>query len=348
MISSSALIPTISGPAPRSSALAHGAVLRASVSRGTPPGDTAGSVTLRIGSRTLTARTLLPLKAGDELVLELQRVSSQATFRVRSINGLETRASADPLAVLARNHLPAQTDVPALLRSLLVPGSATAGPAARLLHHFPTLAQIRNSSALRRAFRESGLFLESRLADPSASIGAVARSDLKALLLHERGRLAGEAGESVPSALREAVEGLVTRITLDQIKTTRAREDGLDYWTCSIPIKDGDRVDVLRLQVEKRRRANAREPGRWAVRVDTDLPKLGPLQISLNLDGTALSVIMWARRDGTVTLMNRMMPQLKGQLQALGMNISHLACVAGNAPPGHADRSHSPNLRASA
>ncbi|MBI5460579.1 MAG: flagellar hook-length control protein FliK [Gammaproteobacteria bacterium] len=180
-----------------------------------------GVADLRIGSLLVKAQTGgLPLSPGQTLRLE---VASLKEMPVLKLLGLMQQ---NPLQQALRDVLPRQQPLPLLFTALARLATPTPMPTAQrtpnlspeivrlaqeLLAKLPDTARASTGDGLRQAIRDSGLFLESKLA-PSTSSTAQAQtpttkpaelaSDFKANLLRLVQAIRDNAANSAPAAAR--------------------------------------------------------------------------------------------------------------------------------------------------
>lgn len=163
-----------------------------------------GQVTLLIGRLTLEARTPLPIQSGQTLALEV--VSRGEVPVLRVVTELSGKAVIEQAI---RQELPRQASQNTLLANLT--SLTQQGPAAQkeplpatilqairsFLRQLPEPKQVSTADGLRRSLHNSGGFLESRLANPTAR-GQDLHQDLKGALL----RLEQQLKESYRSLVR--------------------------------------------------------------------------------------------------------------------------------------------------
>lgn len=143
-----------------------------------------GHVTLRIGNQLVQAQTAnTGLQQGQKLELQIVDLG-----RVPSLRVLTTGAS-DAVRTALRSALPRQQPVSTVLAELVRitarPADtqpAVANMARTVLARVPQQTQLTNSEGLRQAVRDSGHFLESRIASSTDAPPDLSR-DLKANLL---------------------------------------------------------------------------------------------------------------------------------------------------------------------
>ncbi|MEJ2643512.1 MAG: flagellar hook-length control protein FliK [Gammaproteobacteria bacterium] len=143
-----------------------------------------GHAQLRIGSRTVQAQISVPVRAGQQLDLQVMKLGPQPVLQLLSAQ------NSDPVTAAIRRVLPQQTPVGPLLANLEKVATAERSPVPpqmllrtrALLDGLPRVRGTFTADQLRSAVRASGLFLESRLAAPAPEADALA-VDIKANLL---------------------------------------------------------------------------------------------------------------------------------------------------------------------
>ncbi len=146
-----------------------GQILQAVVSQ-SPGGNQA---IIQIGNLKISAQTNIPLSAGEKLTLEVVKTGKLPLLRI-----LRPASEAALLENLVRSALPKQSGLPPLLANLLQ--AAQAGnpyqlPASVLkavqdiLARLPDSQNISRPEILRNAIQQSGIFLESKLAELASS-----------------------------------------------------------------------------------------------------------------------------------------------------------------------------------
>lgn len=179
---------TLTGSAPDLRAWQVGQLLQAQVLTGTVNNQ----VTLRVGQTTIEAQTQTPLAAGQTLTVQVVRLGDQPILKVLP---QAPAALNDPLATAMRSALPRQTGLAPLLANLglLAQSAGTGGTppplpatvlqaAAQIYRDLSDSHQAATARGLQQAIRDTGLFLESKLAQLAHGSGELG-TDFKAALL---------------------------------------------------------------------------------------------------------------------------------------------------------------------
>ena len=325
-----------------------------------------GLMVLQIGA--LAVETEVP---GNPLPAQFQ-------VRVLSLGAnpqLEILSSqpADPTFQRAlRERLPQQNGYAPLLATLgalaqrpmlrqLPPGLRTA--LALLEQSMRTPAEITRGEGLREAISRSGLFFESKLAQPQGHLAALAEGDWKGALLRLAGLLEQRAAAPPPPnrsdiappllqrglqaqtrlplpliAGDDEVNPLLDRLhgdvqaALARVEVAQLEASTLPGWMIEIPLKGEGGHDVLQLQLEFVADAADGSHG-WTLGFALDLPALGPLQGELQLREPRLSVRLWAEYAETAQRLERQFTPLRQRLAACGVLLDQLSCQVGLPQP---------------
>ena len=199
---------TSTPPADTLSTWRVGQVLAATVVANPQPGQTE----LRIGNLLVRAQTgALELPAGQQLRLEVASLKEQPVLKLLGL------LQANPLTVALRDTLPRQQPLTPLLTALarIAAGSQSQqlSPvitryAREVFERLPDAASVATASGLRQALRDSGLFLETKLAQAAPTAGMPqptapttdTNRDFKANLLRLVNVLRETAANSAPAA----------------------------------------------------------------------------------------------------------------------------------------------------
>lgn len=320
-----------------------------------------------------TLRTLLPQQAS--LAPALARLASLVRAPADAgVSGRATGTAIPPPPDLAAALGPAIPPRPAAQPHHVPPSNPVLELARKILDRLPTPRQIQTPDELREAVKNAGPFFERKLAGgaPSADIDASLDGDMKAGLLRlvallrtpsptapatppevmsppERGTVPRAAPRPAAAArphvetllpdlrpLEDDVRAALARVTLQQLASLPRDESAPPQWLLDVPVRNGERIEIFHLHIfrEKKPR-DPKFPPAWCVRLSFDLVTLGPINVLVTYHALAVSVSLWAKERATVTLFERHLEQLRSQLRAEGVHVSHLHCECGNAPFAH-------------
>jgi uncharacterized protein (UPF0128 family) len=131
-------------------------------------------------------------------------------------------------------------------------------------------------------------------------------------------------------------ESAVSRISLHQIATADAQQQGDARWKMEIPLAfPNNEFGVMQLFIEREKpdtKTNKSRPAEeqsWSLAMAVDLPELGPLHVRLRLRGQSLETRILAENAASAQRLNEHLPRLKLQLEEKGLDIAHMDCREG-------------------
>lgn len=221
-----------------------------------------------------------------------------------------------------------------------------------LLEQLPTAEQLTTADGLRTALRDSGLFLQARLAQGD---GSVPERDLQSALL----RLSAAVGKelaALPAASREAdgahadalirlsqtlqqlvqhADGAVARMQVQQLHTLATRSDSANVWLLELPLRNGQETEALQLRIQREKKSghNGEDTTAWSVRLHFDNPRYGAIDSQVNLTGGKIGVSFWSETPATAARLQQHIDELRARLQQAGLEVDQLLSRAGAPPP---------------
>ncbi|MDJ0877672.1 MAG: flagellar hook-length control protein FliK [Halieaceae bacterium] len=283
-----------------------------------------GGYMLRVGNQLLRLPPGPTLLAGQELLIRMTAASGQPKFTVMRILPPPRDPAANVVneAVLSALQGMATRQQPLSgLLAWLQAGGRAAPEASSLLALFSSPDELVQPERLQGAIRDSGLLLEARLAaaawNPAMIAGALEK-DFKLLLW----RLLSQGG-GLADGLEEMLDGLLSHISLRQLRAIRHAEDGHFYWSLDVPLAWGDRLlpISITLRQEGGLVADADEEASWEVEFSLDAEPLGALQVRLFLKQQQLSVSLEAERPATVDALQSEIETLWDTLGLQGFSV---------------------------
>lgn len=252
--------------------------------------------------------------------LPLRSVSPDTLRQAVKDSGIFTEAR------MARGEAPAATDRKALLLQL-------AGA-------LPPRDQPADEGPLPAALTRATLASAGALPDP------LTRASLIASLLDRNGGtlLAGQTPAPQPTASPEQtlidrlwrlVDASLARIQTHQAHSLPADDKAPPGWHMDIPLAlPGGPTQALEMRIQREPAAEDHESaeGGWLVTVGFLFPRLGPVKAAVRLSGGRISTVFWCEHPAAARLFERQLPQLRSALEAVGLDVSHLAASQGRPP----------------
>ena len=321
---------------------------------------------LRVGGTELRARTLLPLAPGEKLTLRVERAGDSVALRVLDATRQQLVEAAATRARALRAALPHEIRLDAALARLASmvgtsrfpvgqPAAPETAAVLRLLAAVPRPDTLTESTGLRQALRDSGVFLEARLATLAGGTGGRAElaTDFKAQVLRLLALLAPSRADPAPAQspaaappgepalvakLNGLLEGALHRVHSQQLASLAARESAVPTWHFELPIRLGPEYEALRLRVEREPPPpGAEEEPRWTVNLALTPGDLGPLHVRVTLSGNTVSSTLWAERPETASLVRERLDELRSSLDGAGFAVGRMQCLDGCPPAARAD-----------
>jgi hypothetical protein len=327
--------------------------------------DADGVLRLRVGTDVIQARSTLPLATGQSLTVQVAYSGEQTILRVVQ--------DTTPEAALVqgwRQALPRQSELQPLMNDIVraagtqVSAEATASPPARysaplsaLLRAFvdalPLLRNLTRPDNLRQAVRDSGLFLESKLAATVQSgTPPDVETDIKAGLLRLQQQIQGDITASKNAApppgarpeltatqdapltkLLLPVEAALARTQANQLASLPPEPGSPSAWVIELPIHHEQGTDTVKLQIESEQSGTDSGPvSPWTVWVSLHLESFGQVNARVSVLNDQVGVQFWAERLATTQLFTQHLELLEKNLEQEGLKPGILACQTGVAP----------------
>ncbi|MEW6444904.1 MAG: flagellar hook-length control protein FliK [Pseudomonadota bacterium] len=153
---------------------------------------------------------------------------------------------------------------------------------------------------------------------------------------------AASSPAQLADTLRQAVEGALARVHLNQLTSLQSQSGEQPQWVMEFPLPANQADTALRLRLEREGAhqggaASDAEQG-WRLDFDFSMEPLGPLRASVLMRGEHLNVRLWAERPDTLGKLRDHLDLLHAGLQRTGLEIDHLACYPGQGTPRDDDR----------
>ena len=329
------------------------------------------SAVLRIAGQTIEAGTSQRLPEGQVLRLEVASLHPRVTLRLMPEGGRQAALLNEAQRSLLPRQAPPNNLIASLVsasdnRQLPAPVREAA---TALLRAAPAVSELGQEGRLREVIRNSGLLFEHKLLQvvrqqtAPATLAEDQKSMLANLLRHlframpDRPR-STEGAQQVPpgprgmtqpippqpatppslettsllALLARQTDGALARVQLSQVNLLAA--DSQMPWVFEVPVRDGDRTDLLRLMLDREPESEDEQAERgWTVRLTLDNAELGPLHCTVILRGRTVSTNWWAERQATAHEVDAQLQTLAERLQALDLHIGGMRCVHGKPPP---------------
>jgi hypothetical protein len=124
--------------------------------------------------------------------------------------------------------------------------------------------------------------------------------------------------------LERPVEGALYRLQAHQLASSARHDpDGL-IWQVEIPVRHGADIETLELAIRREARHGGDAEDAWSVRLRLDLGEHGALHGTVTFAGGEIGATLWADVPATRRLLEGRLAELREDLEAVGLTVSHL------------------------
>jgi len=216
---------------------------------------------------------------------------------------------------------------------------------------------------LKQALNQSGLLLESQLAQ-----GQTINVDLKSSLLrllfllkplapppqpgqpvdsastqaNQPGNPPGAGGSLLARLVAELLtqaDGALARIQLNQFASLPQEDSVRQVWQFELPISHSDGTENIGIQIQREgAEGNNDDAAAWSVKLQFNIEPAGPINAHLILVGKEISSHFLAARPSSAETIERLLPKLTEAFLLAGLEIGKLTARQGdatNAPPDY-------------
>jgi|CXWL01.1.fsa_nt_gi hypothetical protein len=279
-------------------------------------------------------------KIGQAVILE---ISSKRTTPAYRISVVAPQTTEDQVTEFIKQFLPKHESSPVLLNQLMkelpqllktstVP-EALQQIAAKILQNLTPRQQLNDSSGLKQATVNTGLFLEAKLSALKEAPGVTIDQDFKADLLKLVDVIKKEVANTGQSEsqnqdlgalknLQQKTENIIAKIILDQLTSLPKEDTPKQQWIFDIPFVDRGQADTVSLQITKDQENNPsseNEKDKWSVTLTMNPPGLGSIQCRLSYQNETINTYFRSQQTQTTELINDHVDHLKRQFEEAGL-----------------------------
>ena len=212
--------------------------------------------------------------------------------------------------------------------------------AQEILASIPSRNELGDSAHLKKAVDNSGLFLESKLA---ALLSGKAETLLKGDFKLKLGKLvetllnrlgdgnqtnAGDA-ETLKESLKKA-EGLLAKLTLDQIKSLPQDDSPKQSWILELPFVERQQAHSVQIEIEQDKAGDSEsEQKNWLVSITITPPELATIHCKISRYDGSINTRFWSEGAATIEKINAHLDYLKQQLEQKGLTIGFMEAYQG-------------------
>lgn len=294
---------------------------------------------------------LSELRPGAAVILEVVQTGRQPLVNV-SLAPQAADISEQKITELLKQLLPMQASPAVLFNRLAetLPAAFNSPTIAETLKQLareilaaiPRQPQLADPQQLKQNVAQSGLFLESKLAELlSGRTGITLHEDMKLKLLKlvdtlgrelatAGGRESGADGDDLLKDLLQKANGALAKLTLNQFNSLPNEESAKQGWIMELPFFHQQRTETVRIEIqqEKRKKTDNSEKN-WAVMITITPPELATIHCRLSCYDGAVNTRFWSDSAGAVEKINAHLIHLKQQFEQKGLKTGFMEAHQG-------------------
>lgn len=294
------------------------------------------------------APALPVLTPGTQVDLKVLKTGDTPTFAV----SLPVASTEQKVIELFKQLLPIQASSAPLLNHLkqILPSlenDATIAEtlkrlAQEILSSIPLKSQLTEPKQLKQSVDQSGLFLESKLAQLLlGKEGAALQQDLKLKLVKFVQLLTAEIETQVQQksamentlVLKEALQktnAALAKLTLDQFQSLPRDESARLGWVLELPFFHDQNADTVQIEIEQDKQAGKDgDQKNWAVSITITPPELGTIHCRVSCYDGSVNTRFWSDTANTVEKINAHLDYLKQQFEQKGLTTGFMEAHQG-------------------
>ena len=283
------------------------------------------------------------IKTGQTVNLEVTKAGAEPQFKILANKPLSITVPEKIMSETVKQMLPIQRpseefvnrlilNLPTLTKNTNLP-EALQRLAQKILQNLPSKNLLSQPQRIKQSINNSGLFLESKLAQVENNPKLQTQTDFKANLLkflHALKQLPTPAPQpesnildretNILKQLHNSGESSVAKLVLDQLNSLPKEDNPKQIWHLEIPYVDQKNSQTLSLQIEKDKQNQAKDgKENWSVSITLNPPGLGKLHCKISCYDQTINTHFWSELTKTTNLINRNLEYLKSQLEESGL-----------------------------
>ncbi|MDD2760439.1 MAG: flagellar hook-length control protein FliK [Methylomonas sp.] len=302
------------------------------------------------------------LKEGAQIQLQAVKTGNTPVFLVESLGHNEEQKVIDAikrLLPIAASGTPLLDQLQQLLPRLQADASVAETLkklAQEILRNLPAGTNLAEAPQLKKAFSDSGLFLESKLAALlSGKTDIALHSDFKLKLNRLVQLLGQEVTNQADNETSDLVETLkaslqktqntLAGLTLDQLNSLPKDESPKQSWIVELPFVNDNGTDTVKIAIEQDKTApNDSAQKNWAVSITITPPELGTIHCRLSCYDGSINTRFWSDAADTVKKINTHLDYLKQQFEKKGLSPGFMEAHQGQPTPSDSLKAAIPRL----
>ena len=288
------------------------------------------------------------IMTGQTVSLEVTKVGAEPQFKILVNKPLSITVPEKIISETVKQMLPIQQSPEAFVNRLILNlptlSKNTNLPetlqrlAQQILQNLPSKNHLSQPQRIKQSINNSGLFLESKLAQSADKPQLQSQADFKANILKflqvlkqlpppapQSETYTLERETNILKQLQNSGENSVAKLVLDQLNSLPKEDSPKQIWHFEIPYVDQKNSQTLSLQIAKDKE-NQAENGKenWSVNITLNPPNLGKLHCKISCSDQIVNTHFWSDLSNTTDLIKRNLDHLKSQLEASGLKTGQM------------------------
>ncbi len=130
------------------------------------------------------------------------------------------------------------------------------------------------------------------------------------------------------SNLARDVDGMLKQVVSHQLQTLDSGAD-TNRWALEMPFHSSEGLHALEADIQRDQVGEDEDEERWSLELRLDLPNLGPVLITLSLQGNRVNTSFLAQQHDSVALLNENLYRLRAQLESRALEVANLHAKQG-------------------
>ena len=299
-----------------------------------------------------SALTIQQLKPNQVIKLEVVKTGIQPEFKILNDKpGSGQVISEQKILETIKQVLPIQQPVSELVDQIIktlpliknnenVP-DALKRLAREILENIPQVKDVNDPKQLKKTIRNSGLFLETKLAASVEKSNLMIQTDFKAQLLKLKYALKQalnvkkqqklQASDlNLIKEMQQKTETSLAKIILNQLTSLPKDEGPKQVWIIDIPFINKESADSVRIEIDQEKQgSNDEKQENWSVNITVTPPDLATIHCKISCFDKTINTRFWSDTQDVVTKISQHLDYLKQQFEKAGINPGHMTAHTG-------------------
>lgn len=204
--------------------------------------------------------------------------------------------------------------------------------AREIIESLPHTKNLHHPEELKQSIRQSGQFLEAKLAQYSEKKEAEIESDFKRHLLKLRHAIKQElevkkdqksqsSEINLIKEIQQKTESTLAKIILNQLTSLPKDDAPRQVWSIDLPFINKDTAASVKIEIDQEQQSKDNERQlNWTVSITATPPELGTIHCKISCFDKTINTRFWSDNQDSVTKIAANLDYLKNQFETAGIN----------------------------